>query len=58
MLIYRYKEQQWDLKRLLGSGGMPSSHAATVLGLAASVGLNDGPGGSLFAIAVVLASVV
>lgn len=58
VLTTRYKEQHWDLKRLLGSGGMPSSHAATVLGLAASVGLNDGPGGSLFAIAVVLASVV
>lgn len=53
-----YKEKRWDAKRLIGSGGMPSSHAATVTGLAAAIGMKDGPGGSLFAIAIVLASVV
>lgn len=53
-----YKEKRWEVKRLLGSGGMPSSHAATVMGLAAAIGLKDGPGGSVFAIALVLASVV
>eukprot|EP00250_Pteridium_aquilinum_P012549 c20793_g2_i1 orf=364-855(+) len=53
-----YKEKRWEAKRLLGSGGMPSSHAATVMGLAAGIGLKDGPGGSVFAIALVLASVV
>ncbi|KAH7332452.1 hypothetical protein KP509_20G088100 [Ceratopteris richardii] len=37
---------------------MPSSHSATVMGLAAAIGIKDGPGGSPFAIAVVLASVV
>ncbi|KAH7404187.1 hypothetical protein KP509_15G014200 [Ceratopteris richardii] len=37
---------------------MPSSHAATVMSLAVAIGLKDGPGGSLFAIALVLASVV
>eukprot|EP00250_Pteridium_aquilinum_P012548 c20793_g1_i1 orf=171-683(+) len=58
VLTTRYKEHRWDVKRLVGSGGMPSSHAATVMGLAAAVGLKDGPGGSVFAIAVVLASVV
>ncbi|MCO5610166.1 hypothetical protein L7F22_064401 [Adiantum nelumboides] len=58
VLASRYKEQRWDLARIFGSGGMPSSHAATVMGLATAIGLKDGPGGSLFAIAVVLASVV
>lgn len=53
-----FKEKRWDAKRLIGSGGMPSSHAATVMGLAAAIGMLDGPGSSLFAIAVVLASVV
>lgn len=53
-----YKEKRWDARRLLASGGMPSSHAAIVMGLAAAVGVKDGPGGSLFAIALVLASVV
>ncbi|KAK9938634.1 hypothetical protein M0R45_015360 [Rubus argutus] len=25
-----YKEKRWDSRRMLGSGGMPSSHSATV----------------------------
>eukprot|EP00249_Psilotum_nudum_P010453 c22552_g1_i1 orf=1010-1543(-) len=53
-----FKEKRWDAKRLLSSGGMPSSHAATVVGLAVAIGLKDGPGGSLFAIAIVVACVV
>ncbi|KAI5054627.1 hypothetical protein GOP47_0029772 [Adiantum capillus-veneris] len=53
-----YKEKRWEARKLLGPGGMPSSHAATVMGLATAIGLKDGPGGSLFAIALVLASVV
>lgn len=43
---------------MVSSGGMPSSHSATVTALAASVGLQEGTGGSAFAIAVVLACVV
>ncbi|CAL5349730.1 unnamed protein product [Camellia sinensis] len=53
-----YKEKRWDLKRLVGSGGMPSSHSATVTALAAAVGFQDGFGGSLFATALTLACVV
>nr|CAB3475133.1 unnamed protein product [Digitaria exilis] len=29
-----YKENRWDPKQLIGSGGMPSSHSATVTALA------------------------
>ncbi|KAI7751005.1 hypothetical protein M8C21_004208 [Ambrosia artemisiifolia] len=53
-----YKEQRWDLKRLIGSGGMPSSHSATVTALAAAVALQDGLGASTFATALILASIV
>ena len=56
--MIRYKENRWDVKRLYGSGGMPSSHSATVMGLACAVGLREGLDGSLFAISFVLASVV
>ncbi|KAH7859747.1 hypothetical protein Vadar_004977 [Vaccinium darrowii] len=52
------KEKRWDSRRMVSSGGMPSSHSATVTALAASVGLQEGTGGSAFAIAVVLACVV
>lgn len=54
----RYKEKRWDSRRMLGSGGMPSSHSATVTALAVAIGFQDGTGGSTFAIAVVLACVV
>ncbi|XP_057977598.1 uncharacterized protein LOC131164416 isoform X2 [Malania oleifera] len=53
-----FKEKRWDSKRMLVSGGMPSSHSATVVALAVAIGLQDGTGGSAFAVAVVLACVV
>ncbi|KAB2022221.1 hypothetical protein ES319_D07G193600v1 [Gossypium barbadense] len=52
-----FKERRWDSKRMIDSGGMPSSHSATVTALAVAIGLQDGMGGPAFAIAVVLACV-
>lgn len=43
---------------MLSSGGMPSSHSATVTSLIMAIYLQEGAGGSVFAIAVVLACVV
>jgi len=37
---------------------MPSSHSATVAALAVAIGLQEGTGGSLFALAAILASIV
>ncbi|XP_047158774.1 uncharacterized membrane protein YuiD-like isoform X1 [Vigna umbellata] len=56
--IFRYKEKRWDSKRMLDSGGMPSSHSATVSALAVAIGLQEGAGSSAFAVAVVLACIV
>ncbi|XP_071697969.1 uncharacterized protein [Rutidosis leptorrhynchoides] len=53
-----YKEKKWDPKKIVGSGGMPSSHSSTVVALAVSIGLHEGVGSSTFAIAVVLAFIV
>ncbi|XP_058093913.1 uncharacterized protein LOC131239961 isoform X2 [Magnolia sinica] len=58
MKICRYKERRWDAKLLIASGGMPSSHSATVTALAIAIGFQDGFSGSLFATAVTLACVV
>lgn len=57
-LICRYKERRWDLKLLIGSGGMPSSHSATVTALALAIGFQEGFSSSLFATASILACVV
>lgn len=50
--------RQFDAERLIGSGGMPSSHTALVVGLAVSLGLREGFNSSIFAISVVLAGIV
>lgn len=50
------RELNWHL--LLSAGGMPSSHAALVAGLAWAIGLENGFGSSVFAIAAVFAMIV
>ncbi|XP_052207642.1 uncharacterized protein LOC127811648 isoform X2 [Diospyros lotus] len=52
------KDKRWDSRRMVSSGGMPSSHSATVTALATAIGLQEGSGGPAFAIAVALACVV
>lgn len=47
-----------DIRMLLASGGMPSSHSSTVCACAVSVGLRNGFDSDLFALASVLAIVV
>ena len=50
--------RKFDVSRILGSGGMPSSHAATVCALATSVGRVSGTHTAQFAISMVLALIV
>lgn len=45
-------------ERMVGSGGMPSSHSATVCALAAATGIQYGGGGFEFAVTVMLAIIV
>ncbi len=47
-----------NLNYMVSSGGMPSSHAALVTGLATAVGRVDGLRSTSFALAAVLAGVV
>ncbi len=52
------KNRRWDWVLLLRTGGMPSSHSAMVAGVAHSLGLTQGFGSPIFALAFVLAVVV
>lgn len=45
-------------ERLVGSGGMPSAHGATVCALTTSIGMTSGVGGTDFALAAIFALVV
>ncbi len=46
------------LERLVGDGGMPSCHSATVVSLAAYTGLAQGTGSFAFALAAIFAIIV
>jgi uncharacterized protein len=44
-----------DFTRLIGTGGMPSAHSASVTALAVGVGLSEGWGSSVFGLATFFA---
>jgi len=52
------KEKRFDFRWFIGTGGMPSSHAAGAAALASSIGLNYGFNSVVFALAVTFAIVV
>ena len=58
VLIVLVTKHRWDWKHILSSGGMPSSHSACVCACAASVGMTEGFGSVIFAVAAVVAVVV
>ena len=51
-------ERRFDIERIVGAGGMPSSHSAFVCALTTAVGLNEGFDSSFFAISFVLSFIV
>lgn len=57
-LIHLFFTKKFDAERLVGSGGMPSSHSSTVCALATAVGMEYGIGGVEFAISTIFAIVV
>lgn len=57
-LIHMWFNRKFVAERLVGSGGMPSSHSATVCALAAAAGMEYGGGSFQFAMAAVFAIVV
>lgn len=50
--------KQFNFKRIMGAGGMPSSHSAVVTTLATMIGKNEGMNTPLFALSVIFALVV
>ena len=58
-LIYDLvKTKNFNFKRILGAGGMPSSHSAVVTSLATLIAKHDGIETSTFAISLIFACVV
>lgn len=57
-IIYLIINKRFQLERLVGDGGMPSSHSATVTSVAVITGLRCGLDSPIFAIAAILALIV
>ena len=57
-IIHALLEDEWKLERLVGSGGMPSSYAATVCSLVTAAAYNYGPNSFEFTISFLLAIIV
>lgn len=52
------KDRKFDIRRFVGSGGMPSSHSAFVIALTTAVGYETGVNSPAFAICIVLSFIV
>ena len=50
--------KKFNFKRIMGAGGMPSSHSAIVTGLATLIGKYEGVDTPIFALALIVAFVV
>ncbi len=50
--------KKFNFKRIMGAGGMPSSHSAVVAGLATLIGKYEGVGSPIFAVSFIMAFVV
>lgn len=58
IVIVFIREKRFDATRIIGSGGMPSSHSSLVMALSTSVGKYNGYDTSLYAIALIFSFVV
>lgn len=57
-IIYTIMNRSFNAERLMGDGGMPSAHSATVTAIAVSAGMIYGFGSFEFAISAILAIIV
>lgn len=58
VIINAIVNKKLDLERMVGDGGMPSGHSATVTSLAVYSALVNGPGSFQFAVTAILAVIV
>lgn len=58
VLYKRVHEGVWDIERILGAGGMPSSHSAIAVSLATMIGKNVGWDTPIFALSVIFSLIV
>lgn len=58
VIIVLITEKKFDIRRFVGSGGMPSSHSSFVVALTTAVGYETGFDSAMFAVCIVFSFVV
>lgn len=58
VFTYRYKKGEWNLKALVDSGGMPSSHSSLCMAVTTSLAMQYGLSSNLFSIALCFSLIV
>ena len=57
-LAFFLREKRWNIQRFVQTGGMPSSHSASVAALSTTVGLNEGFRSTLFGVTLFFSLIV
>jgi hypothetical protein len=52
------QHRELDLTRIVGSGGMPSSHSSLVMGISTGIGIKYGWGSDIYVLALVFSVIV
>lgn len=58
MIVYMIENKEFNPERLVGDGGMPSCHSATVCSVAVASAITEGASSPVFGLSVILAIVV
>jgi len=57
-VLYGFINKEWKIERMVGAGGMPSSHSSTVCALATAAAIHYGMDSFQFTISVIFAVIV
>lgn len=57
-LIHLLLERRFSMERMVGAGGMPSSHTSTIVSLSVAVGFVEGFDSAMFAMGAVMTFIV
>ena len=58
IITHYIQHRELDLTRIVGSGGMPSSHSSLVMGISTGIGIKYGWGSDIYILALVFSVIV
>lgn len=58
IITHYIQHKELDLTRIVGSGGMPSSHSSLVMGISSGIGIKYGWGSDLYVLSLIFSVIV